>query len=55
MNELTNQVAGIGATPILKSADGSTLLSVGHIFLIAVGVVGLYYFIPERKRQNLFK
>lgn len=55
MDETMKTVAGLGATPILKSADGSTLLSVGHIFLIAVGVVGLYYFIPERKRQNLFK
>ena len=55
MNDLTKTVAGIGATPLLKSADGTTLLSVGHIALIAIGVLGLYYFIPERKRINLFK
>lgn len=43
------------ATPIIKNADGSTMISVAHITALAVGALGLYFLIPERKRKTVFK
>ena len=55
MNDVQTQIQGFGSTPIIKNADGSTLLSVGTVALIALGALTLYFFIPEKKRSNLFK
>lgn len=53
MNE--NAIAGMGATPLIKNADGTTLISLGTVALVTLGAIGLYFFIPEKKRSNLFK
>jgi hypothetical protein len=49
MNDVQTQIQGFGSTPIIKNADGSTLLSVGTVALIALGALTLYFFIPEKK------
>lgn len=43
------------STPVIKNADGTSLITVAHLAALAVGSVGLYLLIPERKRKNLFK
>ena len=40
---------------IVADSKGAPVLTVAHIVAGAVGSVGLYLMIPERKRRNLFK
>ncbi|UBB90220.1 hypothetical protein J4771_02365 [Candidatus Kaistella beijingensis] len=41
--------------PILTDSSGKTLVNFSHVAAMAVGLLGLYMMIPERKRRNLFK
>lgn len=40
---------------LVNSEAGQPLVTVAHLLAVAVGSVGLYFMIPERKRKNLFK
>lgn len=40
---------------IVADSKGVPVLTFAHILAGAVGSVGLYLMIPERKRRNLFK
>ena len=51
MQELSNLMN----TPVVAGKDGVPILNVSHVAAIALGVLGLYFMIPERKRKNLLK
>lgn len=50
-----NSIQEFADTPIVKDSVGKPVLTMGHILAGALGVVGLYFMIPERKRKSLFK
>lgn len=50
-----NEVKTFLGKSVVASQDGSPMITVGHLVALAVGSVGLYLMIPERKRKNLFK
>lgn len=43
------------STAIVKDSTGAPMITVAHVSALAVGMLGLYLMIPERKRKNLFK
>lgn len=41
--------------PVIKGNESFTWLTKGVLLATAVGAVGLYMMIPERKRKTVFK
>lgn len=42
-------------TTVIKDSAGVPVITVAHLAAVAVGALGLYLMIPERKRKNLMK
>lgn len=53
--ESINKIEEFLNTPLVKDSTGSTLINLGYIVFIAIGVLGLYFWIPEKNRSRIFK